>query len=353
MKIEDLLKEVYNSGSSDLHLVVGSPPMLRTQGRLIPVTGVAVLDSEMASGLVRSTMTPEVLEKFLKYKEVDYSLSVPGVARFRVNSYTQRGSSAAAFRLIPEKIPSIDDLKLPQICHTFATLQQGFILVTGPTGQGKSSTLAAIIEEINTSRAEHIVTIEDPVEFVYVNKKSVISQRELGGDTRSFARALKSVLRQDPNVVLVGEMRDMETMKLALTTAETGHLVFATLHTNSASQTIDRIVDSFPEEQQAQIKTQLANSLEAVFSQRLVPSKDGKRAVAAEIMVASPAVKSNIREGKVHQIDNIIQTSAELGMSLLETSLANLVARGIVDKDVAYRYANHPTVLAKLVGDVK
>ena len=353
MKIDDLLREVLNSNSSDLHLVVGSPPMLRTHGRLMPVAGAAVLDGESIRELILSTMGPDVTEKFLKDKEVDYSLAVPGIARFRVNSYTQRNSAAAAFRLIPEKIPSIDDLKLPQICHTFATLQQGFILVTGPTGQGKSSTLAAIIEEINQTRAEHIVTIEDPVEFIYANKKSIISQRELGGDTRSFRRALKSVLRQDPNVVLVGEMRDTETMKLALTTAETGHLVFATLHTNSASQTIDRIVDSFSEEQQDQIKTRLANSLEAVFSQRLIPSKDGKRVVAAEVLVASPAVRSNIREGKVHQIDNIIQTSAELGMSLLETNLADLVARGIIDKDVAYRYANHPTVLAKLIGDVK
>ena len=353
MKIDDLLREVLNSNSSDLHLVVGSPPMLRTHGRLMPVAGAAVLDGESIRELILSTMGPDVTEKFLKDKEVDYSLAVPGIARFRVNSYTQRNSAAAALRLIPEKIPSIDDLKLPQICHTFATLQQGFILVTGPTGQGKSSTLAAIIEEINQTRAEHIVTIEDPVEFIYANKKSIISQRELGGDTRSFRRALKSVLRQDPNVVLVGEMRDTETMKLALTTAETGHLVFATLHTNSASQTIDRIVDSFSEEQQDQIKTQLANSLEAVFSQRLIPSKDGKRVVAAEVLVASPAVRSNIREGKVHQIDNIIQTSAELGMSLLETNLADLVARGVIDKDVAYRYANHPTVLAKLIGDVK
>lgn len=353
MEINELLKAVLTTDSSDLHLVVGSPPMLRTHGKLVPVSGTTVLDPKVASDLVLATMRPDVRDKFLKLKETDYSLAIPGVARFRVNAYTQRGSSAAAFRIIPEKIPTIDGLKLPQICHTFATLQQGFILVTGPTGSGKSSTLAAIIEEINNNRAEHIVTIEDPVEFVYENKKSIISQRELGGDTDSFSLALKSVLRQDPNVVLVGEMRDPETMKLALTVAETGHLVFATLHTNSASQTIDRIVDTFPEEQQGQIKSQLASSLEAVFSQRLVPSKDGKRVVATEVMVASPAVRSNIREGKVHQIDNIIQTSAEMGMMLLETSLANLVSRGIVDKEVAYRYSNHPTVLAKLVGDVK
>lgn len=353
MKIEELLKNVLDSGSSDLHLVVGSPPVLRTHGRLSFVPNTPVLEASAARDLLMATLTPEQKERFATDKEIDYSVALPGMARFRVNTYLEKGTMAGAFRLIPEKIPSIEELQLPQICHTFAQLQQGFILVTGPTGQGKSSTLAAIIEEINISRAEHIVTIEDPVEFVYQNKKSIVSQRELGGDTLSFDHALKSILRQDPNVVLVGEMRDLETMKSAMTTAETGHLVFATLHTNSASQTIDRIVDSFPEEQQEQIKAQLGNALEAVFSQRLIPTKDGKRVVAYEVMVATPAVKSNIREGKTHQIDNIIQTSAEVGMVMLESSLAQLVNRGIVEKDVAYRYANHPSVLAKLIGDVK
>lgn len=352
-KIDDLLKIVFDTGSSDLHLVVGSPPTLRTHGRLSFVPNEPVLDTASVNQLMMETMKPEQKERFLAEKEWDYSYAVAGVARFRVNAYTQKSSAAGAFRLIPEKIPTIEDLKLPQICHTFAKLQQGFILVTGPTGQGKSSTLAAIIEEINATRAEHIVTIEDPVEFVYQNKKSIVSQREIGGDTDSFERALKSVLREDPNVVLVGEMRDLETMKAAMTTAETGHLVFATLHTNSASQTIDRIVDSFPEEQQEQIKAQLANSLEAVFSQRLIPTKDGKRVVATEVMVSTPAVKSNIREGKTHQIDNIIQTSQEMGMVLLENSLAGLVNSGVVDKEMAYRYANHPTVLARLIGEIK
>ncbi len=352
-EISDLLKIVLTSGSSDLHLVVGSPPALRTHGRLSFVPNEPVLDGPTATRLVTATMNPTLKERFLKEKEIDYSYEIPGVARYRVNAYTQKGTTAAAFRLIPAIIPSVDSLNLPPICHTFAGLHQGFILVTGPTGQGKSSTLAAILEEINANRAEHIVTVEDPVEFVYQNKKSLVSQRELGGDTESFARALRSVLREDPNVVLVGEMRDLETMKAAMTTAETGHLVFATLHTNSASQTIDRIVDSFPEEQQEQVKAQLATSLEAVFSQRLVPSKDGKRVVAVEVMVSTPAVKSNIREGKTHQIDNIIQTSQEMGMILLETSLANLVNKGVVDKDVAYKYANHPTVLARLIGELK
>lgn len=352
-KINDLLKIVLDTGSSDLHLVVGSPPTLRTHGKLSFIENETALDAATAAQLVLETMNPEQKEFFLKQKEWDYSYAIPGVARFRVNAYTQKGTVAAALRLIPEIIPTIDDLKLPPICHTFAQLHQGFILVTGPTGQGKSSTLAAILEEINATRAEHIVTIEDPVEFVYQNKKSIVSQRELGGDTDSFSRALRSVLREDPNVVLVGEMRDLETMKAAMTTAETGHLVFATLHTNSASQTVDRLVDSFPQEQQEQIRSQLATSLEAVFSQRLVPTKDGKRAVAVEVMVSTPAVKTNIREGKTHQIDNVIQTSSEVGMILLESSLANLVNRGIVDKEVAYKYANHPSVLARLIGELK
>lgn len=353
MTIQELLRYVFDTGSSDLHLVVGSPPTVRLHGRLGFVPSVPVLDGETASQLMLSTLSPGQKERYLADKEIDYSYEVPGIARFRVNAYTQKGVAAGAFRLIPAKVPSLDDLKLPPICHTFATLKQGFILVTGPTGSGKSSTLAAIIEEINQTRAEHIVTIEDPIEFVYQNKKSVVSQREVGGDTKTFRRALKSVLRQDPNVVLVGEMRDLETIKMALTTAETGHLVFATLHTNSASQTIDRVVDSFPEDQQSQIRAQLANALEAVFSQRLVPSKDGKRVLAYEVMISTPAVKSNVREGKTHQIDNIIQTSSEVGMVMLEGSLASLVNRGIVDKEEAYRFANYPTVLAGLIGEGK
>ncbi|MBI3954418.1 type IV pilus twitching motility protein PilT [Candidatus Collierbacteria bacterium] len=350
MTIQELMKKVKENDASDLHLVVGSPPMLRSHGRLSPIPESEVLTADLAKSLVLSMMTEEQKSKFLTEKELDFSVALPGLARFRVNVYIQKSSAAAALRVISENIPRIDDLKLPQICHNFAMLRQGFILVTGPTGQGKSSTLAAIIEEINQTRAEHIITIEDPVEFVYQNGKSIISQRELGGDTKSFARALKSVLRQDPNVVLVGEMRDLETMRLAMTTAETGHLVFATLHTNSAAQTVDRIIDAFPQEQQPQIRTQLANSLEAVLSQRLVPTKDGKRVAAIEVMVATPAVRTNIREGKSHQLDNIIQTSAEMGMNLLEVSLANWVNKGVVDSQTALSYANRPAVLSHLLG---
>ena len=350
MKIERLLKNVIDTGSSDLHLVMGVPPMLRTQGKLVVVAGGVILSKEVNKGLVLALMTAEQQKRFLELKELDFSVELPGLARFRVNVYFQKGSMAAALRYIPTKILSIDELGLPVVCSSFAKLKQGFVLVTGPTGSGKSSTLAAIIDEINQTRTEHIVTIEDPVEFVFESKKSVVSQRELGGDTTSWGRALKSVLRQDPDVILVGEMRDLETMQAAITTAETGHLVLATLHTNSAAQTIDRIVDSFPSEQQAQVRSQLASSLEAVFSQRLIPSVDGKRVVATEVMIVTPAVKTNIREGKVHQIDNVIQTGGEIGMHLLETSLAELVNKGLVEKQVALSYALRPTVLSRLLG---
>ena len=350
MKIEQLLKNVIDTGSSDLHLVVGVPPMLRTQGKLVAVSETEVLTKETIKILVLSLMSAEQQKVFLEQKELDFSVELPGLARFRVNTYFQKGTMAAALRHIPAKISSIDELGLPPVCHQFAKLKQGFVLVTGPTGSGKSSTLAAIVDEINQTRTEHIVPVEDPVEFVFENKKSVISQRELGGDTTSWVKALKSVLRQDPDVVLVGEMRDLETMQAAITTAETGHLVFATLHTNSAAQTIDRIVDSFPSEQQTQIRSQLASSLEAVFSQRLIPSIDGKRVAATEVMVVTPAVKTNIREGKTHQIDNIIQTGSEMGMHLLETSLAELVSKGLIESKVALAYALRPTVLSRLLG---
>lgn len=349
MKIEELLKVVVDTESSDLHLVTGVYPILRTHGKLNPIAGEAVLTGEKTRELVLALMVPVQKEKYLKEKELDFSVSLPGLARFRVNAYFQKGTSAAALRRIPSKIPTIDELKLPKIYHSLTQLKQGFVLITGPTGSGKSSTLAAIIEEINQTRAEHIVTIEDPVEFIFKDKKSVFSQREVGGDTLGWSNALRSVLRQDPDVVLIGEMRDLETMQAAITTAETGHLVFATLHTNSASQTIDRIVDSFPNEQQGQVRSQLAGALEAVLSQRLIPTKDGKQVAATEVMISTPAVKTNIREGKVHQLDNIIQTGAEMGMSLLESSLANLVNQGVVDKVVAMNYSLRPTVLSRLI----
>lgn len=351
MKIDDLLKYTVSKGASDLHVLVGSPPMMRIQGKLSPIDGEVELDAGAVETLLLSFLSAEQKEKLLAEKEIDLSMEIAGTSRFRVNVYTQKETLAADFRVISDRIPTIDELGLPRICHTFAGLRQGFILIVGPTGHGKSTTLAAIIEEINKTRDTHVVTIEDPVEFVYHNKKSIISQREMGSDTRNWDIALRSVLRQDPDVVLIGEMRDADTMAAAITIAETGHLVFATLHTNSAAQTIDRIIDSFPEEQQKQVRVQLSASLEAILSQRLVPSKlEGKRVLVTEVLVATPAVRNIIRESKSHQIDNVILTSSEMGMYLLENSLAELVNRGVIDSEVARNYAIRPTVLEKLLG---
>lgn len=346
--IQDLLKLALSTKASDLHLVVGSPPYFRIEGELKPIEGESILTAEASAQMIPSLMNKEQQQRYLSTRELDFSIAMPGLGRFRANAYFQKQSMAASFRAISEKIPTIDGLRLPRICHTFATLKQGFVLVTGPTGSGKTSTLASIIEEINTNRAEHIVTIEDPMEFVYQSKKSLISQRELGGDTLSWPGALKSVLREDPNVVLVGEMRDPETMSAAITVAETGHLVFATLHTNSAAQTVDRIIDAFPEDQQGQIRLQLSNSLEAIFSQRLIPSVAGGRIVAAEILVATPAVRNTIREAKTHQLDSIIQTSAELGMMTLETSMAYWIKQGVMDFAKAREFSTRPAELERL-----
>jgi len=349
--IQDLLIMAAEKNASDLHLMADSYPIFRFMGKLVLYEAAGLMSASVLLGYITNLMNQTQREKFLKDLEIDFSVSVAGKARFRANAYYQKGSAAISLRFIPDKIPAIDELHLPGICHAFAKLKQGFVIVTGPTGSGKSTTVAAVLDEINSTRTEHIVSIEDPVEFIHVNKKSIVSQRELGSDTRSWDNALKSVLRQDPNVIYIGEMRDAETMAAAMTMAETGHLVFATLHTNSASQTIERIVDSFPEEQQPQIVLQLSMVLEAVLAQRLVPTIDGKRAVATEILIATPAVRNNIREGKSFQIDNVIQTSGNLGMSLLEQSLSDLVNRSVVDKTVAMEYAIRPSVLDKLLGN--
>lgn len=348
--IQELLLSVLKNGSSDLHLVAGSPPIFRTNGKLEALNSAGVLSADQVHAMVLSVMNQNQKEVFLKELELDFSVNVGGKARFRANAYFAKNTAAISLRFIPALIPTINDLNLPDICHSFAKLKQGFVLVTGPTGTGKSTTLAAIVDEINASRKEHIVTIEDPIEFVHENKSSFVSQRELGGDTKSWGAALKSVLRQDPNVVYIGEMRDPDTMGAAMTVAETGHLVFATLHTNSAAQSIERIVDSFPEAQQEQVTLQLSLVLEAVLSQRLIPTISGKRAVATEIMIVTPAIRNNIREGKTFQIDNVIQTSGNLGMKLLEHSLAELVNRNVVDRTVALEYAIRPSLLDKLLG---
>lgn len=349
MDIRQLLKQALDNNASDLHLLVGTPPTLRVHGALTPISNLAVLSQQDVQDLIFPLLNQEQKEILQVNKELDFSFEYEGQARFRINAYHQKASLAAALRLIPMKIRGIDELGLPQICHAFAGLKQGFILITGPTGHGKSTTLAAILNEINQTRAEHIVTIEDPIEFILPKAKSIVSQREIHADTHSWNIALRSVLREDPNVVLIGEMRDYETIASALTIAETGHLVFATLHTNSAAQTVDRIVDVFPEHAKSQVRMQFSATIEVVLSQRLLPALTGGRIVAAEIMTSTPAVRTAIREGKTHLIDNIIQTSAEQGMVPLETDLARLVKEGKVSLEVAQAYCLRPDELTRQV----
>lgn len=349
MEIQQLLQLTVDKKASDLHLVSGSPPNLRIDGKLVPVLNEPVLSPPDAERLIKPILSSEQFERFSVNRELDFSLAFTGGSRFRVNTYYVKGAMSAAFRLIPLKIPTIDELRLPPICHDFTNLRQGLVLVTGPTGHGKSTTLASILNEINHTKPVHILTIEDPIEFTFQPDKALISQREMREDTHSWEIALRSALREDPDIVLVGEMRDFETIASALTIAETGHLVFATLHTNSAAQTIDRIVDVFPEEQQGQVKLQLSNVLEAVFSQRLIPLQSGGRMAAYEILTATPAVRTTIREGKTHQIDNIIQTSGEFGMTTIENILASYVKQGFITAEVAKSFALRPEELNRLI----
>ncbi len=349
MDLKNYLQNVIDSKASDLHLITGMPPTLRINGDLVPVPGAGVLTPDQISALLKQVLNSEQLERLSVNKEIDFSLAFSEKGRFRVNAYTQKNNFAAAFRLIPLDIPTVDSLGLPPILHNIATLRQGFVLVTGPTGHGKSTTLASVLNEINQTRGVHILTIEDPIEFVFKADKSIVSQREMRSDTHSWDIALRSALREDPDVVLVGEMRDYETIAAALTVAETGHLVFATLHTNSAAQSIDRIVDVFPDEQQKQVRLQLSNTLEAVFSQRLIPTVSAGRVVAYEIMLGSTAVKTAIREGKTHQIETILETSQEAGMSTIEKSLAELVKKGSITLEMAQSWSLRPEELTRLV----
>lgn len=352
MTILDILEMLVQQQGSDIHLMVGSPPTLRIDGELRPIEGAPVLNAEQLEALITPLMTQDQ-QTFVKTNlELDFGYSYQDKGRFRVNVYHQQGSLGAALRLIPTRIKSIDELQLPSVFHNLTKYKQGLVLVTGPTGEGKSTTLAAVIDEINHSRAEHILTIEDPIEFVYSPKQSIISQREINQDTHGWDIALRSALREDPDVVLVGEMRDFETIASAITVAETGHLVFATLHTASAAQTIDRIIDVFPAHQQGQIRQQLAATVQAVISQRLMPRLQGGRIAGFEIMLASGAIKNLIREGKTYQIDNVIQTSADQGMMLFETNLAALVQKGSISNEVAMEYAFRPDELARLLGQV-
>ncbi len=348
MDIKSLFSEALRVTASDVHLVVGYPPTLRVYGKLVAIAGLPPLTPQDTEALIFPTFTEGEKDIFLTNKEIDYSVAY-GKNRFRANVYYQRESIAGDFRLIPDKIKTIEELNLPSICHEFVKLRQGFVLVTGPTGQGKSTTLASMINTINQTRSVHVVTIEDPIEYVYPVGVSVISQREMHQDTHSWNVSLRSVLREDPDVVLIGEMRDLETIQAAITIAETGHLVFATLHTNSASQTIDRIVDVFPENQQIQIRLQLSAVIEGVLSQRLIPAVSGGRIPVAEIMTATPAIKTTIRDGKTHLIDNIIQTSAELGMVTLEGALARAIREGKISLEIAQSYALQPEELSRLL----
>ena len=348
-KLNDLLLIAAQQNASDLHLGVGRRPTLRIDGSLIPLQKEPILAPDAAEGLVLALLTPEQKEKFLKEKEVDFAYSFEDKARFRVNVFYQKGYMAAALRLIPSQIKTIEELGLPSILHDFTKSSQGFILISGPAGHGKSTTLAALIDEINHNRMDHIITIEDPVEYIFVQDKSIISQREVGADTSDFHKSLRSVLRQDPDVIMIGEMRDALSVSTALTAAETGHLVFSTLHTNSASQTVDRIIDSFPAEQQNQVASQLAATLVAVVSERLLPKIGGGRVPACEIMLANPAIRNLIRERKAYQIDLVIETNSQEGMITLNRSMADLVRNNIVSFENAELYSLNPGELRMLV----
>ena len=350
LNIHKLLSEAINRNASDLHLAVGYPPILRVDGQLLNLDE-KLLSPEDTENLIFSVLTDERKELLEVNREIDFAYTYEGAmnARFRVNAYYAMRNLSAAFRLIPSRVKTIEELMLPQMYHQFAKLKQGLILVTGPTGHGKSTTIAAILEDINRTRFCHIVTIEDPIEYVFEGKKALIDQREMNDDTHSWNIALRSALRQDPDVILVGEMRDFETIASAITLAETGHLVFATLHTNSASQTLDRIIDVFPENQQQQVRTQVANTLEAVIAQRLIPLDKGGRRAVSEIMLNNSAVSNLIREGKMHQVDNVIRTSSDIGMKYLERSLVDLVREGVISVQTAQEYAVHPEEVLRLL----
>ena len=348
-RIEILLEEVIKRKASDLHLQVGLPPMLRVDGVLLPVSGSDVLTEETVEVLVFAVLDEDQKQILLKDKEFDFSFAFGELGRFRVNVFHERGNIAAALRLIPNEILTIEQLGLPAIVSKFADYPRGLVLVTGPTGSGKSTTLAAMIHKINQERPTHIITIEDPIEFTHKSIKAVIVQREVHYDTYSFGAALRSALRQDPDVVLIGEMRDLETIASAITIAETGHLVFATLHTNSAAQSIDRMIDVFPPHQQPQIRSQLSNILMSICSQRLIPTIGGGRIAAAEILVATPAVRNIIREGKTHQLDAVIQTGADYGMQSMDRTLVNLIHAGTITYEEARNYAIDVTEIDRMM----
>ncbi|WP_307802603.1 type IV pilus twitching motility protein PilT [Cellulomonas dongxiuzhuiae] len=349
--IDQVLRAMVEAGGSDLHLTAGAPPTVRISGSLKPLGGFAPMMPEPLRRSIYAMLTQKNREKFEANLELDISHAVRGLARFRVNVYQQRESVGAAFRVIPYEIKELKDLGVPPIVGTFAGMPRGLVLVTGPTGSGKSTTLASIVDLANRTREDHIMTVEDPIEFLHRHKKCVVNQREVGADTHSFANALKHVLRQDPDIILVGEMRDLETISVALTAAETGHLVFATLHTQDAAQTIDRIIDVFPAHQQAQVRTQLAGALQGVVCQTLVKRSDGPgRAVATEVLIATPAIRNLIREGKTHQIYSAMQAGAQQGMHTLDQHLADLVKDNKVTYEAGLEACHHVEDYNRLTG---
>ncbi len=347
----DVLLETMRRNASDLHITSGVPPMVRVRGRLVALDGFPVLGGQDTREIVYSILNNDQRQRLETDWQIDFAYAIPGHARFRVNAYFQRGSIGAAFRLIPAEILSIETLGLPPVTKDFCVKPRGIVLVTGPTGSGKSTSLAAMIDEINQTREEHIMTVEDPIEFLHSHKKCIVNQRELGADTPSFALALRAALRQDPDVILVGEMRDLDTISTALTAAETGHLVFATLHTQSAAQTIDRIIDVFPPHQQGQVRVQLSVALEGVMTQQLLPTADGSSRVAAiETLVPTPAVRNLIREGKTHQIVSVMQTGAGVGMQTMDAALATLIRSGKITQRFAEARSSTPDELRRLLG---
>ncbi len=349
LQIEPNLEQEVRSNASDLHLQVGLPPMLRIDGALKPVADAPKLADADVQGLILALLDDQQRDILVRDKEVDFSFAYGDIGRFRVNAFHEKGSLAAALRLIPTDIRTLEQLGMPKVVSSMSDFPRGLVLVTGPTGSGKSTTLAAVIDQINTNKPLHIITIEDPIEYQHHHKKSIVVQRELHYDTNSFPAALRSALREDPDVVLIGEMRDLETIAAAITIAETGHLVLSTLHTNGAAQSVDRIIDVFPPYQQQQIRVQLAGILQGIVSQRLIPMIGGGRIAAAEVLVATPAVRNIIREGKTHQLDAVIQTGAEHGMQGMDRTLASLVQSGKISYDEARNYAINLEELDRLM----
>jgi twitching motility protein PilT len=349
--IDTLLEQMVAHNASDLHLTVGSHPALRVRGHLERLDAFPVMTADLSRQLLYRIISSEQQKRLEIDRQLDLSYSIPGLARFRVNIYSQRESLAGAFRLIPAELKSLEELGLPTSLYDFCNKPRGLVLVTGPTGSGKSTTLAALIDEINRKRADHIITIEDPIEFLHRHKRCIVNQRELGPDATTFAEALRGALRQDPDVILLGEMRDLETISTALTAAETGHLVFATLHTQDAASTVDRVIDVFPAGQQGQIRTQLAGTLEGVVAQTLLPTADGQgRAAAVEILCPDDAVRNIVRQAKIEQVYSIMQTGGAKGMQTMEQALAELVLRGVIEEEAAVNRSSRPEMLLGLLG---